>query len=70
MIKLFAINLLSTLIGQAKACPMCMGNGPNDKYFFYVIIGFIIFATFVILFLLKTCLKYRNINNQTLENEK
>jgi hypothetical protein len=62
--------IFKALIGQAQACPMCMGNGPNDKYFFYVIISFIIFATIVILFLLKTCLKYKNINNKTLENEK
>ena len=64
MIQSNLIKLLPYIIGQAKACPMCMGNGPNDKYFFYVIIGFILFATAVILFLLKTCLKYRNINNQ------
>jgi hypothetical protein len=52
---------------QANACFMCMGNDPNAKYFFYVILAFILFSTGVILFLLSTCLKFRNVNNKELE---
>lgn len=70
MINFSLIKFITLFIGQAFACPMCMGNNPNDKYFFYVIIGFILFATAVILFLLKTCLKYRNINNKEIEEIK
>lgn len=50
------------ILGQANACPLCFGQNPNDKYFFYIIVGFILLATLAIVYLLKTCLKYKNIN--------
>jgi hypothetical protein len=65
--NLVLVKYLFSLIGQAHACPMCMGNNPNDKYFYYVIVTFILFATGVIIFVLKTALKYKDINNKQLE---
>lgn len=60
---LFSIkNIFSMILGQANACPLCFGQNPNDKYFFYIIVGFILLATLAIVYLLKTCLKYKNIN--------
>lgn len=67
MIQFLFFKIVYILMGQAKACPLCMGDDPNAKYFTYVILGFISFATIVIIYLLKTCLKYRNINNKELE---
>jgi membrane protein YdbS with pleckstrin-like domain len=68
MKKLISILFLMIMSGQVNACPLCMGSNPNDKYFFYVIVTFIVVATFVILFVIQTALKYRNINNRNIED--
>jgi len=52
------------------ACPTCLGLNPNDKYFTYVILFFIALATCVILFLLRTCFKYKDINKVIESNQK
>ena len=63
MMKLF-LNLYVTLfMGQAYACPLCMGQDPKDKYYLYVLGTFVIIVTLVILYVLKVCHSYKNINN-------
>lgn len=60
---LLAIILITS--GQAYACPMCMGDGPNDKYYLYVIGAFIIAIYFPMFYLFKTFIKFKNVNNNT-----
>lgn len=69
MMNLLIKKMFSLIIGQASACPLCMGQNPNDKYFFYVIVVFILLATLAIIYLLKTCIRYKNINNKELEKD-
>lgn len=69
MITNFISIFLKIIVGQAFACPMCLSNDPNAKYMFYVLTTFVIFVTGVILFLLYTGMKYRNINNNQTKND-
>lgn len=63
-ISLIAILVLITS-GQAYACPMCMGDSPNDKYYLYVIGAFILAIYFPMFYLFKTFIKFKNVNNNT-----
>ena len=60
---ILAIILITS--GQAYACPMCMGDSPNDKYYLYVIGAFIVAIYFPMFYLFKTFIKFKNVNNNT-----
>lgn len=44
------------------ACPMCIGDGPNDKYYLWVIGIFILLIYFPMFYLFKTFMKYKDVN--------
>lgn len=63
--KLISLFFLSFLVsGELLACPMCSGQDPRDKYYIYIIGVFILAIYIPMFYLLKTVLKYKNINNQ------
>lgn len=68
MLKKLPILFIFSLItmGQAFACPTCMGDSPNDKYYLWVIAAFILVIYFPMFYLFKTFIKFKNINNNDL----
>ena len=65
-LKLFAF-LLTIHSGQALACPTCIGSGPNDHYYLWVIGVFILLIYFPMFYLFKTFFKYKDINKIQIE---
>lgn len=63
---LFIATFILITSGQAIACPMCMGNSPNDKYYLWVVGIFILIIYFPMFYLFKTFAKFKNINNSEL----
>jgi len=44
------------------ACPMCVGDNPNDKYYLWVIGGFVLLIYIPMFYLFKTLMKHNDIN--------
>lgn len=61
---IYSLSLITA--GQALACPSCMGNNPNDKYYLWVIGAFVLLIYFPMFYLFKTFMKFKNINNNDL----
>ena len=66
-LTLIFITML-TISGNALACPMCIGNNQNDKYYLWIIGIFILVIYFPMFYLFKTFMKFKNVNN--IENSK
>lgn len=44
------------------ACPMCVGDNPNDKYYLWVIGVFVLLIYIPMFYLFKTLMKHKDIN--------
>ena len=59
------ISLMLLTLGNAMACPGCMGTNPNDKYYLWVIGAFVLVIYFPMFYLFKTMFKWRSVNDNT-----
>jgi len=66
-LPLFILLLITS--GEALACPMCMGNNPNDKYYLWVVGVFVLAIYFPMFYLFKTFSKFKNVNNTETQSE-
>lgn len=62
-------TLMMITMGQAMACPTCIGSNPNDKYYLYVIGAFVLVIYFPMFYLFKTFNKWKSINNVDLPSK-
>lgn len=67
MMKKVLSVLFLTLItsGELMACPMCAGQDSRDTTYIYIVGVFVLLIYFPMFYLAKTFFKFRNINNQS-----
>lgn len=60
--KIWLTIFLMILSDKLMACPMCVGDNPNDKYYLWVIGVFVLLIYIPMFYLFKTLMKHKDIN--------
>lgn len=63
MKKFTLLSFLTIFSGELMACPSCIGSGPNDHYYLWVIGAFILLIYIPMFYLFKTFIKHKDVNN-------